>query len=106
MFFISSIGISEFFRGDFNIIKKKFFLSFQRYGTLSFTLSNLVESVLSNLKTKYQLNRVEEFFRKASSLDKLGITATSFQQGLETIKTNMRWIETNKETVSTWLSLN
>ena len=73
-----------------------------RYGALSFTLSNLVESILSRLKTKYELSRVEEFMRKAT----LGIATASFEQGVETIKTNIRWLDTNKDGVNTWLTNN
>jgi len=45
---------------------------------------------------------VEEFMRKAT----LGIATASFEQGVETIKTNIRWLDTNKDGVNTWLTNN
>ena len=66
-------------------------------------LSSLIDSILGNLKTNYELNRVEEFIRKTPEL---GIASASFQQGVETIKTNIRWLEQNKEALSSWISVN
>ena len=71
-----------------------------RFGRVAFTLSRLVESVTSNLNTKYQLNRVEDFIKRTPNL---GIASDAFKQSLENIKTNIRWIETNKNNINTWL---
>jgi hypothetical protein len=44
---------------------------------------------------------VEAFVRAHAS--NLGLTAASFQSAIETISTNVRWVERNIEPLSEWL---
>ena len=73
------------------------------YGGVAFTLADLVESVTSDLNTVYQLNRVQDFIKKHPNL---GVATDAFKQATENIRTNIRWIETNKLKIHDWLVSN
>jgi hypothetical protein len=66
-------------------------------------LPSLVEASLSKLNTKNDLKRVENFIK---SHPNLGVATAAFQNGLETIKTNIRWLETNLESLKKWFQDN
>lgn len=54
--------------------------------------------------TKYELERVEEFTRKYTN--KLAGTETAIKNTIETINTNIYWMENNLAAVDKWLKDN
>ena len=69
---------------------------FNLYGNVPFTLPNLVETALNKLTTRNDLKRVETFIATHSDL---GIARGAFKNGLETINTNVRWVEKNLDSL-------
>lgn len=72
----------------------------ERFGGVSFTLGSLVDRLLSRFNTKYELTKVMDFTTKYPDQ---GVASASFSQGLENINTNIRWMETNAQTITEWL---
>ena len=53
------------------------------------------------MNTEYELNLVKKFLIDHRNL---GSAAKAFDQALENIETNIRWVETNFNDVLEWLS--
>jgi hypothetical protein len=73
-----------------------------RYGSVSFTLPNLVTSIISRLSSRNDLKRVETFI--ASNVNNLGVATEAFQKAIENINANIRWTEKNVENIKEWLA--
>ena len=73
------------------------------YGSVSFTLSRLIERVLNNFNNRYELKLVEDFI---SQHPYLGISEGAFKQSVETININIRWINKNLNLIGNWLEHN
>lgn len=74
-----------------------------KLGGLSFTLSNIVESVLQYVNTQHELNIIENFMSKTKDLS---IAERAFQSSIEKVKANIRWMDTIGRGIRTWLSTN
>lgn len=74
-----------------------------RYGGVSFTLGNLVTSLLRNFNTEYELLKVQDFLIKHPDQ---GVATNAFKQSVETISSNIRWMNRNAESLSQWLGEN
>lgn len=72
------------------------------YGSVSYTLPNLVTTVTSQLNKEIDLARVEDFIRRTPNL---GVTTEAFKNAIETIKTNIRWTQKNLKTIQDWLMI-
>ncbi len=70
------------------------------YGGVSFTLSRLVERVLANFNTNYELILVEKFIGERGTL---GVATNSFNEAVENININIRWMNKNSNRVTNWL---
>ncbi len=70
------------------------------YGGVSFTLSRLVERVLANFNTNYELTLVEKFIGERGTL---GVATNSFNEAIENININIRWMNKNLNHVTSWL---
>ena len=79
------------------LISSFFLLS---YGGVSFTLSRLVERVLANFNTNYELILVEKFIGERGTL---GVATNSFNEAVENININIRWMNKNSNRVTNWL---
>lgn len=66
------------------------------------SLISLVDELLKNFNTKYELARVEKFM---SDHTDLGVTKSSFTRALESIRSNIRWREMNMISLTDWLTL-
>ena len=73
------------------------------YSIESFTLSRLVERVLANFNTAYQLEQVKMFVSEKRAENKIGVTENAFVQAIETIAINWRWTTMNADRVTAWL---
>jgi hypothetical protein len=73
---------------------------YRLYGFVSFTLPNLVDTVTSGLKTKYDLKTLLDFIENTPEL---GIAESAFEIAIENINTNIQWVEKNQESVKSWL---
>lgn len=82
-----------------NYMEENWQMFLDKYGTASFTLPDIVESVTQNLNTKYHLKRIEEFIEN----NELAVAAEAFNQAIENIKINMRWLQNNLAPVKQWL---
>jgi len=74
-----------------------------KLGGLSFTLSNIVESVLQYMNTQNELDIIEKFM---SDTKDLSIAERAFLSSIEKIKANIRWMDTIGRGIRTWLSTN
>jgi hypothetical protein len=70
------------------------------YGSVSFTLGNLVTNLLSGYNTPSNLQKVLDFM---SQNPDQGVATAAFKESVETISTNIRWMKTNFETISQFL---
>ncbi|CAF0711353.1 unnamed protein product [Brachionus calyciflorus] len=75
----------------------------QKFGSVSFTLPSLVESITRSLNSNYYLNRINEFVKRNPEL---GVAAEAFEQAIENIKINIRWKVKNLESIHQWLKSN
>lgn len=55
------------------------------------------------MNTRADLERVESFLKKQGDV---GIATMAFQQTLENIRLNIRWMSKNKETIQKWFDEN
>ncbi len=74
-----------------------------KLGGLSFTLSNIVESVLQYVNTQHELNIIEKFMNETKDLS---IAERTFLSSVEKIKANIRWMDTIGRDIQMWLSTN
>lgn len=74
-----------------------------KLGGLSFTLSNIVESVLQYVNTQHELNLIEKFLHEENELS---IAERVFLVSIEKIKANIRWMDTIGRGIRIWLSNN
>lgn len=74
-----------------------------KLGGLSFTLSNIVESVLQYVNTQHELDIVEKFMGETKDLS---IAERAFGASIEKIKANIRWMDTVGRGIRMWLSTN
>jgi len=65
------------------------------------SLSRLIHSVTKKLNTKESLQYIQKFIDRHP--DTTGLSTTAFEEAIETITSNVRWMEDNKESVTAWL---
>ncbi|CAF1185611.1 unnamed protein product, partial [Didymodactylos carnosus] len=75
----------------------------QKLGGLSFTLSNIVESVLQYVNTEEELRTVEAFI---SDTQDLSIAERAFLSSIEKMHANIRWMNVIGNQFREWLNLN
>lgn len=75
----------------------------ERHGSTSFTLPSLIESITSRLSSNYHLQRIQDFIKKTPNL---GVTEDAFEQAIENININIRWLITNLKPIVDWLDEN
>jgi hypothetical protein len=68
---------------------------------VAFTLPSLIESITKRLNTNYDLKRVNSFLESEKYL---GSAADAFKQAIETISTNIRWMNKYSISIQNWLS--
>ena len=61
-----------------------------RYGSISFTLSNLLSRIFSNLNTNEELERMIKFHEKHKEL---GTAKNVFKELIETVQTNSEYFK-------------
>lgn len=71
----------------------------EKYGGVIYTLPNMVNVVLNKLNSQKDLERVEHFMRT----NELGIASRAFEESLDTIKANKKWMEKNLNLILKWL---
>ncbi|XP_076080855.1 aminopeptidase N-like [Mytilus galloprovincialis] len=83
----------DFFRGNWDVI-------FKQYGGGSFSFSHLITGITAKFNTEFQLQSVRSF---KDSVPDLGSGARAFQQSIEKINFNIKWIAKNYKIVQDWL---
>ena len=83
-----------------NFFNFKLILIFFSYGEVSFTLGNLVTSLLSGYNSESDLQKVIDFIQQNPEQ---GVASDAFKESIETIKTNIRWMKNNFEIISQFL---
>ena len=71
-----------------------------KYGKISFTLANLVSNVFSNLNSEFDLKNLQAFNVRHPDL---GVASKAFEETLEIVEANIRWMNTNFNSISEWL---
>ena len=71
------------------------------FGSVSFTLSDIVESVLEYVNTQQDLDTVQNFI--ANTVD-LSIAQRAFMSSIEKIQANIRWMNTVGRDMEAWLN--
>ncbi|XP_043845494.1 aminopeptidase N [Dromiciops gliroides] len=88
----------DFVRGNW----RKLFVD---YGGGSFSFSNLIQSVTQRFSTEYELQQLEQF--KEDNIDiGFGSGTRALEQALEKTRTNIKWVNDNKEVVLQWFKKN
>jgi aminopeptidase N len=72
-----------------------------KLGGLSFTLSNIVESVLQYVNTQSELDVITRFILETKDLSN---AERAFLSSIEKIKANIRWMDTIGRDIRMWLS--
>ncbi|XP_063436761.1 aminopeptidase N-like [Mytilus trossulus] len=83
----------DFFRGNWDLI-------FKQYGGGSFSFSHLITGITAKFNTEFQLQSVRSF---KDSVPDLGSGARAFQQSIEKINFNIKWMAKNYKIVQDWL---
>ena len=71
-----------------------------KFGSVSFTLSNIVENVLEYVNTQEELYTIQQFM--ANTVD-LSIAERAFLSSIEKIRANIRWMDTVGRDIGVWL---
>ncbi|KAK3602015.1 hypothetical protein CHS0354_027018 [Potamilus streckersoni] len=83
----------DFFREKIEDILNKF-------GSGSFSLSNMIKGLTSTFNTNFQLQQLEEFKDQHPNL---GSGTRALQQAIETTEANINWMKVNYDIVAKWL---
>jgi aminopeptidase N len=71
-----------------------------KFGSVSFTLSDIVENVLEYVNTQQELETVQQFM--ANTVD-LSTAERAFLSSIEKIRANIRWMDTIGRDTGAWL---
>ncbi|KAM6965216.1 leucyl-cystinyl aminopeptidase [Aplochiton taeniatus] len=72
----------------------------EKFPVGSFAIQSIIKSTTSQFSTQAHLDQVQAFF---SSLKERGSQMRSVQEATETIRLNMRWMDSNLATLREWL---
>ena len=112
--FTSIIFTSSIIRHILSVLKKVISFSFKRkiglqdqpyliyclrYGSVSFTLPNLLLGSFSALNTKFDLKKLNQFSKDHTNL---GVAVVAFKEVLEKVSTNINWMDKNVPRIKTW----
>ncbi|KAF5927285.1 aminopeptidase N [Diceros bicornis minor] len=81
---------------------RKLFLD---YGGGSFSFSNLIQGVTRRFSTEYELQQLEQFQEDNMDIG-FGSGTRALEQALEKTKSNIKWVQDNKEIVLNWFTEN
>lgn len=88
-----------------DFIRSNWKLLFGQYGGGSFSFSRLILSVTQRFSTEFELQQLEQF--KADNQDVgFGSGTRALEQALERTRTNINWVNENKESVLAWFTEN
>ncbi len=87
----------DYLEANWNDLNKKF-------GNLIYTLPNMVNLILSKLNSAEDIERVLNFTQKHQN--KLGIALRAFEESLDSIVSNKKWMNRNLNVIVKWLSNN
>lgn len=73
-----------------------------KFGSVIYTLPNLVNVILSKYNSKQEIERVRNFTIK--NRDSLGISARAFEESIDNINTNKEWMDKNLNLILRWLT--
>jgi aminopeptidase N len=71
-----------------------------KFGSVSFTLSDIVENVLEYVNTQQELETVQQFMANTADLS---TAERAFLSSIEKIRANIRWMDTTGRDTSAWL---
>lgn len=71
-----------------------------KFGSVSFTLSDIVESVLEYVNTQEELKAVQQFMANTADLS---IAERAFLSSIEKIRANIRWMDNAGRDTGAWL---
>ncbi|CAG5124609.1 unnamed protein product [Candidula unifasciata] len=83
----------DFFRGRYDVLKEQF-------GT-SFAWRNVISAITESFNTEFHLKEVTAF--KESQSGNLGSGERAFEQGIEKVHSNIRWMNLNIPIITQWL---
>lgn len=87
----------------FDYMDEKWDSLLEQYGDVSFTLPNIVSSVTSNLNSDFDVEKLNRFL---ANHPYTGIAEPAFNNALETVGTNNKWVKRNKDSIKKWLNDN
>lgn len=73
---------------------------FKLYGLESFTLSNVASTIGETFNTRTELEELENF---VSTHPNLGTAARAFQVAIESVRSNVRWMDERYDVIKDWL---
>ncbi|CAF4239646.1 unnamed protein product [Rotaria sp. Silwood2] len=71
-----------------------------KFGSVSFTLSDIVENVLEYVNTQQELETVQQFMANTADLS---TAERAFLSSIEKIRANIRWMDTTGRDTGAWL---
>ncbi len=84
----------------FDFLDERWDYFLKNYGKISFTLANLVSNVFGSLNTELDLKNLQAFGIRHSDL---GVALKAYEETLEIVEANIRWMGTNFNSISEWL---
>ncbi|BFZ00939.1 hypothetical protein BsWGS_03978 [Bradybaena similaris] len=84
----------DFFRGKYDVLKSQFGSSF-------FAWSNVISAVTQSFNTNFHLNELTTF--KQSHAGNLGSGERAFDQAIEKVNSNIKWMTANIPILTQWL---
>ncbi|XP_059178196.1 aminopeptidase N-like, partial [Physella acuta] len=85
----------NFFRFHYAEIKEE-------YSNSVFQWMSIFGSLTRSYNTEFELNELKAF--KASNVNNLGTGARNLDQAIETVATNIKWMQVNQKSIQSWLS--
>lgn len=85
----------------FDYIDSEWDYFLNKYGSVSFTLPNLISRTFSKLNTEFELKKLNQFKIDHSPLE---IAGPAFNELLETVSANTNWMNKNLNAITQWLT--
>jgi hypothetical protein len=87
----------------FDYLDEKWDYFIERFGSVSFTLPNLVRGAMEQFNTKFEIESINRFVKAHPNT---GIATAAFKEALETAQINNQWLVKNLNSLNKWLSDN
>ncbi|XP_034542646.1 aminopeptidase N-like [Notolabrus celidotus] len=85
-----------------DFVREQWDYMFTQYGVGSFSFASMISGVTARFSTYAELHQLEQFVNKHSAAG-FGSATLAVEQALERTRSNIKWLEHNKDEILSWL---